>query len=329
MDKTQRLRTAISGNAPDRIPVSAWGHFYVEETDPDKFAEKMLDFFNKFDWDFMKIHARASYHVEGWGFTYSPSNDPKKPHSCTGHPIKKSKDWRNIHTLEMSTPAFEEQIKALRLIKKSLPKDVPVIMTVFSPLDIAEKLVDRDQDLLRAHINDDPESLLVALESITQTFEKFVRKLIIEGIDGLYFSTKWANQGRLSEGQYEQLGKPFDLRILNAAQQLWCNILHVCEDKIRLSLVSDYPVAIFHWDKDAGHNPTYGEGKKQTGKACSGGVNANVLAFGTKNDIIKSALEAIHDTEGKGFILGPGCSVQMGLTSDENFIALRSVVDRL
>jgi uroporphyrinogen decarboxylase len=229
----------------------------------------------------------------------------------------------------LSTPALEEQIKALRLIKKSLPKDVPVIMTVFSPLDIAEKLVDRDQALLKSHIDNDPESLLYALESITETFEKFVLKLITEGIDGIYFSTKWANQGRMKEGQYEQLGKPFDLRILNAARQLWCNIMHVCEDKIRLSVVSDYPVEIFHWDKDAGHNPTYGEGKKQTGRACSGGVNAKVLAFGTKKEIIDSALQAIHDTEGKGFILGPGCSAQMGFTADENFIALRSAVDML
>lgn len=329
MDKRQRLEIAVRGGTPDRVPVSAWGHFYVQETNPHTFADTMLGFFSKFDWDFLKIHARASYHVEGWGFTYRPSNDPMKNHVCTGHPIKEAEDWRKIHALDMSTPALEEQITALRLIKKSLPADVPVIMTVFSPLDIAEKLIDRDQPLLKSHIDNDPDSLVVALEAITETFERFVRMLVAEGVDGLYFSTKWANEGRLKAEQYERLGKPFDLRILEAARPLWCNILHVCEDRIRLPLVSDYPVAVFHWDKDAGNNPSYSEGRRQTGKACAGGVNAKVLSTGTKKDVEEAALDAIRDTDGTGFILGPGCSAQMGSTPDENFAAMRSAVNKL
>ena len=32
MTKRERLRAAVSGGRPDRVPVSAWGHFYPEET---------------------------------------------------------------------------------------------------------------------------------------------------------------------------------------------------------------------------------------------------------------------------------------------------------
>ena len=329
MNRRERLEKAIGGGTPDRIPVSAWGHFYIQETNPETFAEAMLGFFNTFDWDFMKVHSRASYHVEGWGYAYEPSKDPKVGHTCTSQPIKNSCDWKKIRPLDLSEPPFREQIKALRLIKKRLPADVPVIMTVFSPLDIAEKLVDRNQELLRSHINNDPESLEVALDAFSDTFERFVRALVLEGVDGLYFSTKWANEGRLAAGQYERLGKPYDLRVLKAAQPLWCNFLHVCEDRIRLPVVADYPVSVFHWDRDAGNNPDYCEGKQLTGRASAGGVNAKELAFGTPAEVEKAAIRAITETNGKDFVLGPGCSALIGFTPDENFHALRHSTERI
>ena len=51
----------------DRPPVSMWRHFYAEETAADTLAEAMLGFQREYDWDFMKVNPRASYHAEDWG----------------------------------------------------------------------------------------------------------------------------------------------------------------------------------------------------------------------------------------------------------------------
>ena len=86
--RRKRLEDTIAGHQPDRVPVSAWGHFFTRETSAAGLADAMLEFFNRYRWDYLKVHARASYHVEGWGFTYTPSTDPALGHRCTGMPVR-------------------------------------------------------------------------------------------------------------------------------------------------------------------------------------------------------------------------------------------------
>jgi uroporphyrinogen decarboxylase len=327
MNRRQRLESAVAGKTPDRVPVGAWGHFYQAEIAPDTFADAMVSFFEAYDWDFLKIHSRASYHVEGWGFRYRPSTDPCEPHVCTGNPIATTADWRKVEPLPLSIPAFQEQIRALRLIKRRLANDVPVVFTVFSPLDVAEKLIDRDARMLKDHIARDPESLEVALNAIADTFARFVAAVVAEGIDGLYFATKWANDVKLTAEQYHRLVRPFDLRVLAEAKGLWCNFLHLCEDRVQLGALTEYPVQVMHWDAEAGHNPGYADGRRLCGRAVGGGVGAKTLASGRPADVAASACRAIEETNGTGFVLGPGCSVLIGKTPAENLRALRRAVE--
>lgn len=323
MNRRERLQAAVAGGTPDRVPVSAWGHFYREETTADALAGVMVEFFERFDWDYLKVHARASYHVEGWGFAYAPSRDADKLHVCTGHPITSPASWRGLRPLPLTTPALAEQIEALRLIRARVGDDVPLIMTVFSPLDVAEKLVDRDARLLKAHIEADPEAVECALAAIADTFARFVARLVDEGVDGIFFSTKWANDVKLTPDQYQRLVRPYDLVVLEAAKPLWCNMLHLCEDHVQLSAMADYPVHVFHWDTHAGHNPDFQEGRTRVGRAVGGGVDARTLATGSPDDVLAKARAAIAQTGGRQFLLGPGCSVQVARTSGDNLGALR------
>lgn len=323
MNRRERLQEALSGGAPDRVPVSAWGHFYREETTAEGLATVMVEFFEHFDWDYLKVHARASYHVEGWGFSYAPSQDAGKLHVCTGHPITSPASWRDLRPLPLDTPALAEQIDMLRLIRARVGHEVPMIMTVFSPLDVVEKLVDRDARLLKEHIEADPEAVESALAAIAETFARFVRRLVDEGVDGIFFSTKWANNVKLTAAQYQRLVRPYDLMVLEEARLLWCNLLHLCEDHVQLDAMADYPVHVFHWDSQAGHNPDFAQGQALVRRAVGGGVDARTLAQGSPDDVQAKARAAIRATGGKGFLLGPGCSVQIARTSAENLHALR------
>lgn len=327
MNRNERLQTAIAGGRPDRVPVGAWGHFYREETSAAGLAAAMVAFFERYDWDFLKVHARASYHVEGWGFTYSPSAREDAVHVCTGHPISSPSSWRALRPLAADVPPLAEQIDALRLIRRRVGDGVPILMTVFSPLDVAEKLVDRDARLLKEHIEADPDAVEAALAAIADTFARFVRRLVDEGVDGVFFSTKWANDVRLTPAQYARLVRPYDLMVLEAARPLWCNLLHLCEDEVQLRAMADYPVHAFHWDSHAGHNPDFAEGRTRVGRAVGGGVDARTLANGTPVDVAAKARDAIRQTGGRGFLLGPGCSVQVARTPPQNLHALRRAAE--
>jgi uroporphyrinogen decarboxylase len=328
MDRYERVQTALAGKAVDRVPVSAWGHFYNKETSAEGLADIMLSFQSQYDWDFLKIHARASYHVEGWGFTYIPSVHPDKPHQTTSHPIRDAKDWRKLRPLSPEVGSLKEQLRAIELIRKGLKEKIPTIMTVFSPLDVAEKLVDRDTNLLQTHLREDPESVNAGLAAISETFEGFMGKLLGAGIDGIYFSTKWANSKKMTAKEYRDLALPHDLRVLKAARGFWMNFLHLCEGHVYLKEMSDYPVQVFHWDRHQPGNPNFSDGKRMVSAAVSGGVDSKTLAEGTEVEVEKKVRQVIEETQGRHFLLGPGCSIVTYKTPEANLRAMRKAVEK-
>lgn len=322
MNRYERVAKALRGDPVDRLPVGAWGHFFTRELDARNFAAATIEFVERYDWDFLKVHPRACYHVEGWGFLYEASTDPGTDHRCTGHPIGSIDDWRKLKPIGLETPAFEEQFEAIRLLRSHFGQRLPIVMTVFSPLDVAEKLVDRYAALLGQHLDDDPEKLKPALAAITDTFVRFVRRLVALGVDGIYFSTQWASHSRLSPDTYRQLVRPFDLAVLAETRAMWCNILHLCGGGIHLLEMADYPVQAIHWDMHAPANPTLAEGKARIPLAVGGGVDVATLAHATAAQV-EARLAAAVSKLASGALIGPGCSILMAATPPENFKALR------
>ena len=251
-----------------------------------------------------------------------------KLHTCTGQPISCVDDWRKLRPLPLDTDVFQEQFKAIELIRKEV-NDSPLIMTVFTPLDIADKLLDRNTDLLAEHIAQDPESVRHGLSVFAESLAPFVRKLTTLGIDGIYFSSKWVN-GKITADQYRDLAMPFDLQMIREADSLWCNLFHLCEGGIDLGLVADYPVQVFHWDANADNNPGYGAGQRRVPTAAvGGGVDARTLTDGTPEQVEEMAKNWIKDTNGRRFVLGPGCSIVTARTPKENLMAMKAASEKM
>lgn len=327
MNRFERLKAAVDGAPVDRVPVSAWGHFYDEETSAEDLAKVMVRCQQSFDWDYLKINARASYHVEGFGFRYEASRQAGQPHRTLGHPIARPEDWRKLRPLGLDDPALAEQFRTIELIRSEVGGEVPLIMTVFSPLDVADKLVDRDRQLLADHLRSDADAVTAALAMFAETFAPFVRRLCEVGIDGIYFSTMWANRFKLPADEYLRLARPFDLQVLAEAQGLWCNIMHLCEDGIHLEALADYPVHVFHWDNCTANNPNLGDGRAVVGKAVGGGIDPPTLASAAAEEVERRARAAIDETGGRGLLLGPSCSILTNETPEANLQALRRSVE--
>ncbi|MEW6411836.1 MAG: uroporphyrinogen decarboxylase family protein [Candidatus Zixiibacteriota bacterium] len=329
MDKLshrERLDLIFAGEKPDRFAASFWRHFFHKEHNARGTAEAMLDFQKKFDWDFMKINPRADYHIEGWGFRQKYSHDEFAKHKKENFPVKRLEDWRDIEPLKLSTPALDEHLKVVSVIRKKSPKDLPILMTVFTPLAIAGRMVEDDQ-LLAGHIHEHPDKVLPAIEAITQTFEAFAVELRNAGADGLFYATtQWGSSNLISWDEYEKFGVPFDLRVINAAGSDALNLFHVCSSNNFLKeLVNlDYPCAMYNWDSDDPTNLPIDKGIGYIpGKAIVGGVDHNGwLLHGTPDEMRGKIDRMKTDFDPARLIIGPGCSIPPEVPM-ENLKAIR------
>ena len=324
MNKRDRIAAAIAGNPVDRVPVSAWGHFFLDETNAESFADRMVSFQEAYDWDFLKVHARASYHVEPFGFDYVPSTSASQGHTLRSTPVRTPDDWYALRPAPLDSDAFQEQFRALAIMRQRVPRDVPIVMTVFTPLDIADKMLDRNAATLAEHIRIAPDAVGHALSVFSETMKPFVARLVELGIDGIFFSTKWANGAKLSPKAYRRLCLAHDLHMMAPAAGLSMNIMHVCENEVFLEGFADYPVSIFHWNDCGRHNPSLRAGRILTDRAVGGGVDVSVLAEGSPADVERRAVNAIVEAGGTGMILSPGCSLRTAATPAANLNALRA-----
>jgi uroporphyrinogen decarboxylase len=88
MNKKERVDAALRGDQVDRIPASMWGHDFEREWGAQSLAEAMVENFTRYDWDYMKVNPRASYHVEGWGVKVRPSGEKYVAPILKIHPLK-------------------------------------------------------------------------------------------------------------------------------------------------------------------------------------------------------------------------------------------------
>lgn len=333
MNRHERIQAALAGKNVDRVPVSAWGHFYHREHTAGELAESMLSFQELYDWDFMKINCRASYHAEGWGYTYRQSGKPGERPVCTGYPLHSLEDWNRLRPLAPDHGPLGEHRKAVDLIRKGLRGRVPFLMTVFSPLMVACFLSNLRSDFqnlpqvaaaIKVQFAENPGAVRQGLMAIAETFAGFIRRLAAAGVDGIYFATNLASDSCFSAAEYRDLARPYDLKVLEAASSLPFNILHLCGNRVHLEAMADYPVAAFHWDMHGEGNADIAEGKIRVTQAVAGGVNRWTIAKGTPNEVRGQALQARRQAKDERFLLAPSCSVAIADSPEDNLRALRT-----
>ncbi len=328
MSHWERVRAALKGAPVDRPPMSMWRHFYSRETSAEGLAEAMLAFQRRFDWDFMKVNPRASYHVEDWGVRLSFSGSDTREHALVDWPVKRPEDWQKVQPLDIQKGVLGEQLKALRLIADGLKGQVPFLMTVFTPLSIAGRLAGSEDAMVR-HLQEHPRLVHQALEVITDTFARFARECLNIGASGLFYATtRWGTYDRLTQEQYNEFGRPYDLRLLQGLPPAEFHVLHVCGSNNMLLALRDYPVAAFNWDTQDETNVWLQEGQKLTGKCVVGGVSHRTLLLtGTPEEVAGEALWTKNTMGSTRWMLGPGCTFSHQ-APEGNLDALRHAFDQ-
>jgi uroporphyrinogen decarboxylase len=321
---SERIQACLADDtALDRPPVALWRHFPVDDQDPETLAAATLDFQSHFDFDLVKVTPASSFSIKDWGAEDVWEGHTEGTRRYTRHVIQKPQDWEHLNVLSPASTHLARQLSCLRMIRAGLSPETPLLQTIFSPLAQAKNLVGGEH--LIVHLRTHPEAVLKGLETITESTRRFVEACIEVGLDGVFYAVQHAQSGLLIRKEYEKFGLPFDLRILEPARELWCNLLHMHGDNIYFNLVREYPCQIVNWhDRETG--PSLAEGLKNFQGVVCCGISQNTIVLGDRSEVRKEARDAISQTGGRRFILGTGCVVPV-IAPHGNLVAARQIVE--
>jgi uroporphyrinogen decarboxylase len=326
MNKRERVMAALAGQPVDRVPASFWGHDFLREWTAQGLADAMLESFRRYDWDYMKVNPRATYYAEAWGCRYRPSGSATRAPEVVDFVLKSAADLAGIKAIDIGQGPFAEQLEALRLIGRGLSGEAPFIQTVFSPLAVVGRLANGDLDAVRGYMRQAPQGLHSALAAVAGTLAAYGRACLEVGASGIFFATvDWGTYDNATAEQYQEFGRPYDLRVLEAVQGAEMNVLHVCRARNMFDLLADYPVHAINWAAGEPGNPTLKEGLARSEHAVMGGVGVATVAQGTPEKVAAEVRQALSETGGRRFLLAPGCSIPPE-TPEANLLAAKGAL---
>lgn len=322
-EKRKRLEAAIAGEKPDRLPVALWRHWPGDDQDASALAAAHMQWQQDYDWDLLKVGPASSYSVDDWGVKTRWVGHIEGTRETTHYPIDNPAGWESLKPLDPNAGMLGRQVEALRLIGDAVGESVPFIATIFSPLSQAKHLA--SNPVLFSHLRQHPEKVHAGLAAITESTLRFIEAARQTGIAGIYYAVQHARYPVLSRAEFEQFGRAYDLPILTAVSDLWCNVVHLHSDEVMFDLVADYPAQFLNWhDRESGIS--LGEGLAQIAGAASGGIDHWTLHEAAPDGMQAEFSEALAQTNGRRWLLGTGC-VMMVTTPLRNIRALRQLAE--
>lgn len=303
MTKMQRFMAAIQGEPVDHLPVSVWLHFASEHLSAEETARAHIRYFTTYDWDYMKA-----------------MNDYRYP-LPSGETITNPSELTAFRPLPMTEPAFAKQLSCLRRIRSELGPDVPIVETLFNPLQTLVRAAGANAAQV---VFADPPAGRAALEAMTQTLIDYVQSLKKIGVTGLFYSVNGASRpesGGLTDAQFDEFVKPYDLRILKVAQGL-VRVGHIHGFDLLFERTLSYPVEAFSWSHHHTH-PSLAEARKLTNAALIGGIDEVAISKQSVTEIEAGIKDAVREAGGRKLLIGPGCTVPPDTAYRLQFAAAR------
>lgn len=332
MSKWERVLASIRGESVDKIPLSLWVHYHLQDRGPSRLAQTTYRLFREYDLDLLKLTPSGLYSVQDWGAAIRYSRNDWDAPVMNEAIIKRPEDWFELSELDVNQGALERELEMIVEVKRRVGDEAPILMTIFSPLTLAWKLLGNQAspELLQYYMKEHPSALHAGLATISRVTRNFVSASLQAGADGLFFATQTANFELLSnEEQYVEFGAGYDLPILNQARKLGAstNMLHLCRKDLMFSLLSDYPVEFINWN-NASSGTSISQARKLTSRALSGGLDNRSLHLLNPEEITQMVRNVISESSGKGFLLAPTCVIDARTPSD-NLHAIRNTINQL
>ncbi|MCP4592884.1 MAG: hypothetical protein GY842_19280 [bacterium] len=313
------MLAVLEGRQPDRCPVSFWHHFAPHQRYGSDAAQAHLDHLRRYDLDFLKI-----------------MNDNGVPRIGE---IRTMEDLAASEAFSGDEPEFARQLELIETLAAELRGEVLLTTTVFNAWTTLRRLVkpqgrstpprlepheDVASTIIRLFLAQDRNLVRRALATLGESLARFASRCLQAGADGVFLSVRddWVDSAPGTEGTYDDLVRPTDLQILEAASGGRFNVLHVCGRAVGFETFARYPVHVLNWaDRAAG--PSIAQARDQVAPALCGGVdNLGVLADGTPEDCTAQVRDAVAQAGDRPILIAPGCTYDPQRVSSENLQAM-------
>lgn len=320
MTKTERIKALLDGKKLDTQAINLWKHFPPYDEDPKELVKKLIQFQDRFQWDFVKVTYQGLWTVQDWGTqTKWPERDNVWPETCstvgvvTDLGIKHDEDWTKLKVLPMDQGKIADSIAAAKGAVEHFKGEVPVIVTLFNPLTTAAKMAG---DKMLVHMRRSPDEFRKGLDVISETTLNVVKEMSKIGVDGIFLASQLGTYDKMSVAEYEEFGRPYDLAMLDAAKDMWFNIMHMHGNAPMFDLMEKYPVQAINWH-DQIVDVSLADARKKSDKILIGGVEElKVLGTATDDELKAHFQAAMDQVEDGRLILAPGCCVPLYVPED-------------
>lgn len=297
MNKMQRFQAAVRGDAVDYPPCVAWCNFATDAVDGAENARRQIAFFETCGWDLCKA-----------------MNDYRLTPPAGIDTIETPDDMLRFIRRPLSERIFAEQLACLRILRKTLGPDVPLIDTLFEPFfSVLFAVGFSKAPLIRRH----PQAAGAMHTALTDTFIDYIAEIRRIPVDGVLYATNACilppSSRGISDDEFRVFHEPYDRRLLDAMKGL-VRIVHAHGNPLDIRRVLDYPCEVLSWSDRLAGNPSIASVRALTGKCLMGGIDESRLHERSLPEIRAEVADAIAQAGGtRNLILSPGCNVAPGI----------------
>jgi uroporphyrinogen decarboxylase len=290
MTKIERLDAVLRGGNADRPPMSMWYHFGNQYASGEKFAATALEWFEHYDFDFLKL-----------------MNDYFYPMPEGLEEAKSAADLNRLGHFEPESCDWKQQLSAIRIVAKRLRGKAYFIDTVFDPWQSLQRSIAGEH--LPNLVETAPAELKKALDVAADNLIAYCRKSLNLGASGIFMSVL-GSESQLQRGLFLEFAKPAAMKVFEAIKDLGAmNTAHIHGKKIYIDDVLDFPVAIMSWEDRVDGNPSLAEMKSKWPGIVMGGIDNERVTRVSTAFCRQNVREGLRLGGKSRFILANGCSI--------------------
>jgi uroporphyrinogen decarboxylase len=292
VNKRERFMAAIQGGPIDRPPCTAWIHFGTDRLGGREHAFRHARFVRDNDWDICKV-----------------VNDFRYPAPEGMETLTAAADMRRFGRAPMSSEAFVEELKCIRLLRAEFGPDMPIMITGMDPFQQVLRRVGYGRASL---IFANREAALAMLDAVCASMCEYMGLVRDAGCDAVFFSINSAICPPNSRGVSDEVARtflrPFEIRMLEAMAGM-VRVLHIHGTSLDVRRVLDYPMEAVSVSDRLPGNPSLREMRAMTDKCLMGGVNEGAIAERSLPEVREEVFDCTRQIGREKFILSPGCTI--------------------
>lgn len=256
-----------------------------------------------------------------------PKNEAARPvHNA--RVINSIEEYKNVEPVNpRKTHRMSEHIRLCDLLMKARSKEKPVVAFVFGPLGIVSMM--RGQQEMFMDALDDPDSIHIALEAVTQTLMEYCTALMETGVHAIMFDTLYASQSIMSKQMWDALEGPYMERLANHVHDNGCMVMiHNCGTGIyfdvQIKRMRPQAISFLHVPDDC---TSFADTKEKYGHQTTliGHVPPSFVLTASAQEVEEECKKQIDILKKDGgFILATGCEYPANASVDNARVMIKT-----